>query len=52
LGKEINWRLFINLTPFIPLSWKERGRNRKEGGFAPLLKPLPPRGRESGRWGY
>jgi len=24
-------RLFINLTPFIPLSLKERGRRRKRG---------------------
>jgi len=42
LGKEINWRLFINLTPFIPLSFQERGRNKKEGGFAPFLKLLSP----------
>jgi hypothetical protein len=33
---------FLHLTPFIPLSLKERGRNKKEGGFAPLLKLLPP----------
>jgi hypothetical protein len=23
-------RLFVNLTPFIPLSWKERGREKKK----------------------
>jgi len=39
---------FLHLTPFIPLSLKERGRNKKEGGFAPLLKLLPPSPQEKG----
>jgi hypothetical protein len=34
---------------------KERGRNKKEGGFAPLLKLLPPspKGKgDKGGWGH
>jgi len=30
--------LFINLTPLIPLSWKERGK-KKRGADAPLRRP-------------
>jgi len=37
-----------NLTPCPPLLEKERGRNKKEGGFAPLLKLLPPSPQEKG----
>jgi len=42
---------FINLTPFIPLSFKGEGEEVLEGGFAPLLLTLPPsliKGRGSG----
>jgi len=31
----------LHLTPLIPLSFKERGRNKKRGR-SPLLKLLPP----------
>jgi len=41
--------LFINLTPFIPLSLKGEGEEILERGFAPLLPTLPPnKGRGSG----
>jgi hypothetical protein len=33
-------RLFINLTPFIPLSLKGEGEEILERGFAPLLLTL------------
>jgi len=33
--------LFINLTPFIPLSFKGEGEEILERGFAPLLPALP-----------
>jgi len=34
-------RLFVNLTPFIPLSFGGEGEEIVERGFAPLL-PTPP----------
>jgi hypothetical protein len=44
-------RLFINLTPFIPLSTPGEGEEFLERGFAPLLPILPlPLLREGG-WG-
>jgi len=43
-------RLFINLTPLIPLSLKRRGGEILERGFAPLLPTLPlPLLREGGQ---
>jgi len=42
--------LFINLTPFIPLSLKGEGEEILERGFAPLLPTLPlPLTREGGQ---
>jgi len=42
--------LFINLTPFIPLSFKGEGEEILERGFAPLLPTLPlPLLREGGQ---
>jgi len=42
--------LFINLTPFIPLSLKGEGEEILERGFAPLLLTLPlPLLREGGQ---
>jgi len=42
--------LFINLTPFIPLSLKGEGEEILERGFAPLLSTLPlPLIREGGQ---
>jgi hypothetical protein len=38
----LNKRLFLNLTPCVPLSFSRRGGEKKEGGEAPLLKLLPP----------
>jgi hypothetical protein len=43
--------IFLHLTPLVPLSWKERGRNKKEGGETPLLKLLPPSPRGEGGQG-
>ena len=41
---------FINLTPFIPLSFKGEGEEVLERGFAPLLPTLPlPLLREGGQ---
>jgi len=42
--------LFINLTPFIPLSLKGEGEETFERGFAPLKPTLPlPLLREGGQ---
>ena len=42
--------MFINLTPFVPLSFKGEGEETLERGFAPLLLTLPlPLLREGGR---
>jgi len=42
--------LFINLTPFIPLSFKGEGEEILEKGFAPLLPAFPlPLIREGGQ---
>jgi len=44
--------LFIDLTPFIPLSLKREGEETLERGFAPLLPTLPlPLIREGGQGG-
>jgi hypothetical protein len=32
----------LTSPPLSPSPFKERGRNKKEGGFAPFLKLLPP----------
>jgi hypothetical protein len=43
-------RVFINLTPYIPLSLKGDGEEILERGFAPLFTTLPlPLLREGGR---
>jgi hypothetical protein len=43
-------RVFINLTPLIPLSFKGEGEETLERGFAPLLLTLPlPLLREGGQ---
>jgi hypothetical protein len=43
-------RLFINLTPLIPLSLRRRGEEILERGEAPLLPKLPlPLIREGGQ---
>jgi hypothetical protein len=48
--KESSLRLFINLTPFIPLSLKGEGEEILERGEAPLYSTLPlPLLREGGR---
>jgi len=46
-------RFFINLTPFIPLSFERRGgRDFREGAKPPLLLSLPlPLVREGGQRG-
>jgi len=42
--------MFINLTPFVPLSFKGEGEETLERGFAPLLLTLPlPLIREGGQ---
>jgi len=42
--------MFINLTPFVPFSFKGEGEETLERGFAPLLLTLPlPLLREGGR---
>jgi hypothetical protein len=33
-------KLFIDLTPLIPLSFQERGRNKKRGVLPPLKSLL------------
>jgi hypothetical protein len=38
----------VVLAPLVPLSFKERGRKLKEGGFAPLFEttsPFPSQGK-------
>ena len=39
--KRQNDRVFTNLTPFIPLSFKGEGDRFIERGFTPLLPTLP-----------
>jgi len=42
--------MFINLTPFVPLSFEGEGEETLERGFAPLLLTLPlPLIREGGQ---
>ncbi len=41
-GKPITLRLFINLTPFIPLSLKRRGGRDSREGRRPSLTHTPP----------
>jgi len=40
LGERGNMRLFINLTPLIPLSFSRRGGEEERGASAPLKRPI------------
>jgi len=53
MDEHIKLRVFTNLTPFIPLSFKGEGEEIYREGFHPSLTYTPPslaKGRGSGEW--
>jgi hypothetical protein len=40
-SRDYDYFNFLHLTPLIPLSFQERGRNKKEGASPPLKTTSP-----------